>query len=482
VLPGTANEVLGAHYLDVAELATPANPAAATRRQFVDPMTHKLSVRTSAGATVSLEEQAGAGTLPTDNLDKMVLGSAATTPKWVYVAPAALRTDFTLMPYPDDLTKWAVYKSKDSTAYHVNADAGVVISATALDISPSPATASKLGGTIGWGNYVPLKSTALLQAGVWLVTEAGWSKPSNSGSPLLTHYDSVGALMYAATGFVGDWLVHSPAGADNCGINGGQFDVDSKNATTNTLGYGCIGLVGNRVHVERVGTYGNAAKSDTDSLSFGCLLGLAAGGGGSNGADDFVDDCDFRTNNNGVAFWCNGADLNISHCHIHGCGKSVAQMAYFGGSNTKFGGGMHFEAGGVAAPTYLCTLDAPDMQFRGWLGQNNGSNGLQLTSAFAGSVAADFAPSGIPSLPTWDAMVIAAVTRPVTIDCTTDYEGAVGTNTYRYAFNIASSTAPILIHSYAGVGTQALPWNRRPMGYPAGTLIHGHGGAYALVP
>ena len=45
----------GAFYQDIGEIAVPANPAANVRRLFVDSATGKMSVRTNAGATVSLE-------------------------------------------------------------------------------------------------------------------------------------------------------------------------------------------------------------------------------------------------------------------------------------------------------------------------------------------------------------------------------------------------------------------------------------------
>lgn len=59
VLAAAFNENLGAFYLDIDDIAVPANPAATVRRLFVDQATGKLSVRTNAGATVSLEEIAG---------------------------------------------------------------------------------------------------------------------------------------------------------------------------------------------------------------------------------------------------------------------------------------------------------------------------------------------------------------------------------------------------------------------------------------
>jgi len=55
------NNNFGAFYEDHAGIATPANPGAGTRRIFVDSGTNKLSVRTSGGTTVSLEEQGSGG-------------------------------------------------------------------------------------------------------------------------------------------------------------------------------------------------------------------------------------------------------------------------------------------------------------------------------------------------------------------------------------------------------------------------------------
>ena len=54
-LPGSANENLGAFYLDIDDIAVPANPGAGIRRLFTDTATGELSVQTNAGATVSLE-------------------------------------------------------------------------------------------------------------------------------------------------------------------------------------------------------------------------------------------------------------------------------------------------------------------------------------------------------------------------------------------------------------------------------------------
>ena len=76
VLAGEANESFGAFYAEMGQITAPANPAAGTRRIFVDSSDGKLKARTSAGSSVSLEEQGGGVTFgpPTGNID---IGDAA---------------------------------------------------------------------------------------------------------------------------------------------------------------------------------------------------------------------------------------------------------------------------------------------------------------------------------------------------------------------------------------------------------------------
>lgn len=71
-----ANDDFGAFYLDIDDIAVPADPVASVRRLFVDTATGKLSVRTNASTTISLEEQGGGVTwgAPTGNID---IGDAA---------------------------------------------------------------------------------------------------------------------------------------------------------------------------------------------------------------------------------------------------------------------------------------------------------------------------------------------------------------------------------------------------------------------
>lgn len=55
ILYNDQNNNLGDFYLDFGDIATPANPSSGTRRLYVDSVSGKLSVRTSAGGTVTLE-------------------------------------------------------------------------------------------------------------------------------------------------------------------------------------------------------------------------------------------------------------------------------------------------------------------------------------------------------------------------------------------------------------------------------------------
>lgn len=58
-IDANGNLAMGAAYVDIPQIAAPANPSAGTRRLYLDSSTGKLSVRTSAGTSVSLEEQGG---------------------------------------------------------------------------------------------------------------------------------------------------------------------------------------------------------------------------------------------------------------------------------------------------------------------------------------------------------------------------------------------------------------------------------------
>ncbi len=60
-----ADQTLGGHYLDVSQIAAPANPAAGTRRVFVDQSDGEIKVKKSDGGVVSLE---GGGGTPSDSV------------------------------------------------------------------------------------------------------------------------------------------------------------------------------------------------------------------------------------------------------------------------------------------------------------------------------------------------------------------------------------------------------------------------------
>ena len=60
LMPATNPDMAG-FYMEIAQIAAPANPATGRRRLFVDSADGKIKVRTWAGSNVSLEEQGGAG-------------------------------------------------------------------------------------------------------------------------------------------------------------------------------------------------------------------------------------------------------------------------------------------------------------------------------------------------------------------------------------------------------------------------------------
>ena len=76
------NNSLGAFYLDIDDIAVPANPSAGFRRLFVNTATGEISVRTSAGVTVSLEAGAAGGEVNThSSLGGGSFALTAATPK-----------------------------------------------------------------------------------------------------------------------------------------------------------------------------------------------------------------------------------------------------------------------------------------------------------------------------------------------------------------------------------------------------------------
>lgn len=66
---------IGDHYLDIGDIAVPANPSAGTTRLFLNSVTGELSVRKSAGTTISLETTA---VTALDDIGNVVLPSPVT--------------------------------------------------------------------------------------------------------------------------------------------------------------------------------------------------------------------------------------------------------------------------------------------------------------------------------------------------------------------------------------------------------------------
>lgn len=88
VLPDGSNQVLGTGDVTITQKAAPANPAAGDRKIYVDSTTGKLSVRTSGGSSVSLEEQGGSVTYAAPSAE-INIGDAAVEG----VATTVLRSD-----------------------------------------------------------------------------------------------------------------------------------------------------------------------------------------------------------------------------------------------------------------------------------------------------------------------------------------------------------------------------------------------------
>jgi hypothetical protein len=118
------NNSFGAFYEDLSQISTPANPAAGTRRIFVDSATGKLSLRTSAGATVVLEPSTSAFTRGVSTQS----GSGGSTyniahglgsnPTAVSVTPGSHDANFVSGPFGSSGVIY--YVTKDATNITVN--------------------------------------------------------------------------------------------------------------------------------------------------------------------------------------------------------------------------------------------------------------------------------------------------------------------------------------------------------------------------
>ena len=96
---GTNIAIAATAYTDIVQRAAPANPGAGTRRLFTDTATGELSVRTSAGATVSLEGSGGGG-----NSFGIIGVATADIPTDTLTISDSATIDFTTTNDPEDLT------------------------------------------------------------------------------------------------------------------------------------------------------------------------------------------------------------------------------------------------------------------------------------------------------------------------------------------------------------------------------------------
>lgn len=172
-LPAGFNEDFGAFYYDIAQIAVPANPGAGVRRVFMDNATGELSVRTSAGATVSLE--AGGGGVAAHNildggvahldsaLDGVTQGSIIvgnTTPAWDELIANASATRKFLRSVSGGVPAWDTLIDGDIPGVHSGtAHHAIYTDAMAILAVEGEATLDLLGSvTIAATKYLWLKT------------------------------------------------------------------------------------------------------------------------------------------------------------------------------------------------------------------------------------------------------------------------------------------------------------------------------------
>lgn len=155
VIPA-ANQDFGAFYSDIAQIAAPANPGAGTRRLFVDSADGKLKVRTSAGASTSLEEAGGAGGTDISVRAISSADTSLTTGTWTNLAMAgADRFDTDTMH--DPVTNNSRITFNTAGKYIVTAHAAFLTNATGV---------RKIGIALNAAaTYIAMTSTPALGAG-----------------------------------------------------------------------------------------------------------------------------------------------------------------------------------------------------------------------------------------------------------------------------------------------------------------------------
>jgi hypothetical protein len=169
---------IGTSYVEYDQMVAPANPAAGSRRVYLDSGTGKLSVRTAAGATISLEEAGNPGW--------EVLGSA------VLASPANTVPAVSFVGNTRDLIKIVVkvagYDTADLPALRFNGDSGAnynfrcltaAAGGTALVDAPFVSqtllrlTATSLSRQRAWEVLLPNSAVANKSAAISPITISG---------------------------------------------------------------------------------------------------------------------------------------------------------------------------------------------------------------------------------------------------------------------------------------------------------------------
>jgi len=142
------------NFVDMNDLATPANPSAGTRRMFVDSGTGELSVRLSGGTTVSLEG-AGAGAPPFDDNQDILQDNLDNTKVW----------RMTLDAINTGQTKTFSYVGGNTTTYTFQSVGGLMAS---LDLAQTWSQLQTYNANIDMNdnNIVDIQNLAGIDTGV----------------------------------------------------------------------------------------------------------------------------------------------------------------------------------------------------------------------------------------------------------------------------------------------------------------------------
>lgn len=214
----SANQNLGAYYLDIAQIGTPANPGAGVRRLFCDSGTGELSVRTSAGTTVSLEGAGGgahnllsathtdttAATPP--GVGSVIRGSAAN--KWEELAANATATNKFLRSVSSGVATWEqvawadIDKTVSSLADLTTVSASAISSGLlAVAYGGTGLSSGTSGGILGYTGAGTLASSVELPANRLVLGGGAGATPTPLGSlgtvTTVLHGNAAGAPSFA---------------------------------------------------------------------------------------------------------------------------------------------------------------------------------------------------------------------------------------------------------------------------------------------